>query len=340
MDNISVQASIISEQAILEFILDRYKLKKPLKCEFFRLGVNDIYRVLSADTLLFLRIYTPLYSDPGAIKREIDLLLALDCNGLSVGTPLADREGQYMQPVNAPEGQRYAVLFRGGKGQPINVREVKQVQDFGAWTSTFHNITDRLDLPAVRGAMDTQRMVYDNLAQFLPRLAERPKDAAFAEQLAEQLVERLTSLPLNPHDIGIIHGDLHSGNSVYHEENGIHTFDFSDSAIGWRLYDLGVFLFSIRARIPQKQQRTRVWNQFVRGYRTQRALKREHLKQVLLFVVLKKLWLLGFHTTMGDRHGIGWLHEEYYDAAFKRLREAAKELNIENISDAASQSNI
>jgi len=96
MNKISVQASIISEQAILEFILYRYKLKKPLKCEFFRLGVNDIYCVLSADTLLFLRIYTPLYSDPGAIKREIDLLLALDCNGLSVGTPLADREGQYM----------------------------------------------------------------------------------------------------------------------------------------------------------------------------------------------------------------------------------------------------
>ncbi len=223
------------------------------------------------------------------------------------------------------------MLFRGGKGQPINVREVKQVQDFGAWTGTFHNITDRLDLPGVRGAMDTQRMVYYNLAQFLPRLAGRPNNASFAEHLAEQLVERLTSRPLNQHDIGIIHGDLHSGNSVYHEENGIHTFDFSDSAFGWRLYDLGVFLFSIRARIPQKQQRTRVWNQFVRGYRTQRALKREQLKQVVIFVVLKEFWLLGFHTTVGDRHGIGWLHEEYYDAAFKRLREAAKELDIENI---------
>jgi len=52
---------------------------------------------------------------------------------------------------------------------------------------------------------------------------------------------------------------------------------------------------------------------------------------VLIFVVLKEFWLLGFHTTMGDRHGIGWLHEEYYDAAIKRLREAAKELDIENI---------
>ena len=329
MSTFAVQSSIISEQAIVDRILCRYELAEPVSCQFYKLGVNDTYRILSANRLYFLRIYTPMYSDPGAIQREIDLLLALERSGLSVGAPVTDRDGEYTQAISAPEGQRYAVLLRGGKGRPVDVRDMEQVRAFGAWAGAFHKAADCLDLPGVRAPMDMQRMVYANLAQFLPRLAGRPKDTAFAEHLAKHLAERLTAMPLNASDIGIIHGDLHSGNAVYHAMNGVQTFDFSDSAIGWRLYDLGVFLFTIRTSTPQKQQRSRAWNQFIRGYRTQRALKREQLDQVLLFTVLKKFWLLGFHSTMGDRHGIGWLNEDYYDAAFRRLREASKELNMD-----------
>lgn len=328
MTTLAVQASIISEQAVIERILCRYALTEPVSCEFYRLGVNDTYRVLSAGNLFFLRIYTPRYSDPGAIQREIDLLLALERNGLSVGAPVADRDDEYIQAISAPEGQRYGVLLRGGKGRSIDVRDMTQLHAFGAWAGAFHNTLDCLDLPGVRAPMDMQRMVYRNLALFLPRLAGRPGDAAFAEQLAGHLAKQLAEIPPDANDIGIIHGDLHSENSVYHAEQGIQTFDFSDSAIGWRLYDLGVVLFSIRTAIPQKQQRIRAWNQFIRGYRTQRTLKHEQLDQVLLFTVLKKFWLLGFHATMGDRHGIGWLNDGYYDAAFRRLRKAAKELHM------------
>ncbi len=328
MSTFAVQASIISEQAIVERILCRYELAEPVSCEFYKLGVNDTYRILSANRLFFLRIYTPMYSDPSAIQREIDLLLALERGDLSVGAPVADRDGEYTQAVSAPEGQRYAVLLRGGKGRPIDVRDMEQIRAVGAWAGAFHDAANCLDLSGVRAPMDMQRMVYGNLAQFLPRLAGRPKDTAFAEHFAEQLAERLAALPLDCNDIGIIHGDLHNGNSVYHAESGTQAFDFSDSAIGWRLYDLGVFLFSIRTSIPQKQQRSRTWNRFIRGYRTQRALTREQLDKVLLFSVLKKFWLLGFHSTMSDRHGIDWLNDGYYDAAFRRLREAAKELHI------------
>ncbi len=333
MSALAVQASIISEQAVVEHILCRYALTDPVRCEFYKLGVNDTYRVLSADRLFFLRIYTPRYSDPGAIQREINLLLALEPSKLSVGAPVADRDGEYTQAICAPEGQRYAVLFRGGKGRSIDVRDMAQVRAFGAWAGAFHNATDSLDLPGVRGPMNTQRMVYRNLKQFLPRLAKRPLDAAFAEQLADQLATRLAALPLDTNDIGITHGDLHHGNSIYQAENGVLTFDFADSAVGWRLYDLGVFLFAIRTSIPQKQQRVRIWNQFIRGYRAQRAIKREQLEQVLLFTALKQFWLLGFHSTMGDRHGTGWLNDRYYDAAFQRLREAAKDLNIMTVEE-------
>lgn len=327
MTTLAVQASIISEQAVVEYLRCQYELTEPLGCEFYKHGVNDTYRVLSADGLFFLRIYTPLYSDPEAIQREVELLLALERSGLSVGVPIADRDDEYVQTISVPEGQRHAVLFLGRKGQSINVKDMEQVRAFGAWTGAFHNAADCLDLPGVRGPLDTQRMVYGNLTQFLPRLVGRPRDAAFAEQLAEQLATRLTALPLDASDIGIIHGDLNSGNGVYHAGSGVRIFDFSDSAIGWRLYDLGVFLFSIRTSIPQKQQRIRAWNQFIRGYRTHRTLKREQLDQVLLFTILKMFWLLGFHTTMSDRHGTGWLNDEYYDAAFTRLRAAARELD-------------
>jgi hypothetical protein len=115
MNTFAVQASIISEQAIVGRLLCRYELAEPFTCEFHKHGVNDTYRVLSADRLYFLRIYTPMYADPYAIQREMDLLRALDRSGLSVGAPVADRDGEYIQAISAPEGPRYAVLFSVAK---------------------------------------------------------------------------------------------------------------------------------------------------------------------------------------------------------------------------------
>lgn len=328
MNTFDVQASILSEQALQEQLLSRYGLDSPASCQLHKYGVNDTYRVKTADSLYFLRVYSLRYSDYAAIQREVRLLQALTEQYVSVGRPVADRTGETIHRLQAPEGPRYAVLFSGGQGKQVDAKSESQMEALGAWVGGFHNAADDLALPGVRGDMDIQRMVHWNVQSVLPKLRDREQDRDFLQMLAGQLTTRLRQLTGRAAETGIIHGDLHMDNAVFSTEQGITVFDFADSGIGWHLYDLGVVLFMIRTRLKDKEQQDSAWNAFLLGYRMHRSLLDETAQEVLLFVALKKLWLLGFHTTVGDRHGDGWLNGDYYDAAFRRLRKIAQVLEL------------
>lgn len=328
MNTYKAQASILSERALQEQLLSRYGLDSAVGCRLHKYSVNDTYRVQTADSLYFLRVYSLRYSGYAAIQREVRLLRALTQRNISVGCPVADRTGEIIHRLQAPEGLRYAVLFSGGQGSQVDAESESQMEALGAWVGGFHNAADDLALPGVRGDMDIQRMVHWNVQSVLPKLRDREQDRDLLQVLAGQLTTRLRQLTGSAAETGIIHGDLHMDNAVFSTEQGITVFDFADSGIGWHLYDLGVVLFMIRTRLKDKEQQDSAWNAFLLGYRKHRSLLDETAQEVLLFVALKKLWLLGFHTTVGDRHGDSWLNDEYYDAAFRRLREVSENLTV------------
>ncbi|TCK17495.1 Ser/Thr protein kinase RdoA (MazF antagonist) [Thiogranum longum] len=328
MNTFKVQASILSAQALQEQILSRYRLDSPVSCRLHKYGVNDTYRVNAADSLYFLRIYSLCYSEYAAIQREVRLLQALREQNVSVGCPVADRAGETIHHIQAPEGLRYAVLFSGGQGKQIDAKFESQMEALGAWVGRFHSAADDLNMPGVRGDMDIQRMVNRNVQSVLPRLLDREQDRDFLQTLAGQLTTKLSQLTGQSADTGIIHGDLHMDNAVFSDNQEITVFDFADSGIGWRLYDLGVALFLIRTRLQDTEQQDSAWKALLRGYRKHRYLPDEAARNVTLFVALKILWLLDFRTRVGDRHGDGWLNDEYYEAAFSRLRKIAQDLEL------------
>ena len=328
MNTFDVQASILSEQALQEQLLSHYRLDSPVSCRLYKYGVNDTYRVQAADSLYYLRVYSLHYSEYAPIQREVRLLQALTDRGVSVGCPLGDRTGETIHRLQAPEGLRYAVMFSGGQGKQVDAKSESQMEALGAWVGRFHTTADDLDVPGVRDDMDIQRMVDQNVQLVLPKLQHRQDDGDFLRTFAEQLASRLRQLTDRAAETGIIHGDLHMDNAVLSTDQGITVFDFADSGIGWRLYDLGVVLFMIRTRLQDREQQDSAWEAFLQGYRKQRSFSDETAREVMLFVALKKLWLLGFHATVGDRHGDGWLNGDYYDAAFKRLRDVSQDLKI------------
>jgi len=326
VNSFNVQASILSEQALQDQLLSRYGLDSVVGCRLHKYGVNDTYRVKTADSLHFLRVYSLRYSEYSAIQREVRVLQALAGRNVSVGCPVADRTGEIIHRLQAPEGLRYTVLFSGGQGKQIDVKSESQMEALGAWVGGFHNAADDLALPGVRGGMDIQRMVDRNVQSVLPRLKGREQDRDFLQNLAGQLTSRLRQLSGRSAETGVIHGDLHMDNAVFSTEHGITVFDFCDSGIGWRLYDLGVVLFMIRIRLQDAEQQDSAWEAFLRGYRKHRSLPDDAEREVMLFVALKILWLLDFHTRVRERHGDGWVNGDYYDAAFKRLRDVSQYL--------------
>ena len=75
------------------------------------------------------------------------------------------------------------------------------------------------------------------------RAAEvRPDDQALVEAVAEALAG-LAIVPSGADEVGIVHGDLHTGNVLVADDGTITAIDFDDAVVGPYLYDLAIPIF-------------------------------------------------------------------------------------------------
>jgi Ser/Thr protein kinase RdoA (MazF antagonist) len=114
--------------------------------------------------------------------------------------------------------------------------------------------------------------------------------------LVADLRERIEHLPGGRLEWGVCHGDLHYGNA-HRTGDQITLFDFENCGVGWRAYDLAVYLWA--ARIVAKEGTA--WKPFLRGYTEHRALNETELQSIPLFVPARHIYLMGLTAA------IGWL---------------------------------
>jgi Ser/Thr protein kinase RdoA (MazF antagonist) len=75
----------------------------------FRAGMNHVY-IVTDNNKYVLRVYTN-WRTKKEVTEEVRLLIHLNKNKTPVSFPI-DNLNEYIQELNAPEGLRYAVLFR------------------------------------------------------------------------------------------------------------------------------------------------------------------------------------------------------------------------------------
>ena len=69
----------------------------------------DTYQVEAESSTYFLRIYRHGWRTRAEIEAEVDMLLHLRSEGLSVSYPLERTDGTHLTRISAPEGVRYAI---------------------------------------------------------------------------------------------------------------------------------------------------------------------------------------------------------------------------------------
>ena len=74
-----------------------------------------------------------------------------------------------------------------------------------------------------------------------------------------------------PETFGLVHGDLHQENYLFHQGQ-VRAIDFDDCGFGHYIYDIAVTLFNVRFRDNTPQLR----ESFLAGYRSIRPLSAEH----------------------------------------------------------------
>jgi Ser/Thr protein kinase RdoA (MazF antagonist) len=339
--------STISAEAIRQMIVrPHYGYANSVECTLFNAGQNDTYQVRAADHIYALRLYRTGRSLEG-ITEELAALLQLRAKEVPVAAPIARLDGEFVTPLDAPEGTRFAALFHWVGGEQPRYINAAHATLYGRVAARLHSAADDMPVPAgdslasrsVRGPMgqpggpmgqpsnkarpphDMGYLLDRPAASLRPAIARYPSWAARFEALIERLKPRLEQARERLTDWGFCHGDLHGGNAHVAGDQ-LHLFDFDFCGAGWRVYDLATYRWAARLRGVED----RAWKPFSAAYLQSRPAAASDLELAPLFVILREIWLQGYFASRTARSGDGFQDERYFEHVVTFCERAESEL--------------
>jgi Ser/Thr protein kinase RdoA (MazF antagonist) len=280
---------------------------------------NTTFRVDTADGQRYvLRIHRSTRKTPEVVRSELLWLKALEQEAdLAVPVPVATRAGDLLTISSAPAvpEPRMCVLLRWLPGQFVDkTLTPSHLERVGVFMARLQDSAARFKPPDgfVRGRLDNlygkPRAIGEAVAR---RSAENPDDEADALRLVAEVcpaedvryVERFLgrlravqrTIGLGPDMFGLIHGDLHQENYLFHRGQ-VRAIDFDDCGYGHYLYDLAVTLVNVRFRPTTPQLRAAL----LAGYRSIRPLSAEHEQYLDIFMALRDLQIMIWAIEMRD----------------------------------------
>ena len=334
---IDTVSSILSAPALVQQVVSRYKLAGSVSdCYLVGSKCNDTYQVETTDGNYYLRVYRHGWRTQEEITAEVELLRFLDWQNVSVATAIPDMEGRFIQRVRAVEGERWIVLFGEAKGRvrPVNAKRSFRL---GQAVARIHNCTDQQERDGRRFEHNFEDLILncpnssgnklilngrDPLPAIEPFLKHRKADFGYLVGVGEHLSRKIKGYHQKTAPwFGVCHGDLHSQNVHFDEDDNITLFDFDHYGYSWRAYDLATFLWDQFNPIhppvdwsrTAKSKRTRYWNRFLEGYSTLRPLTEPEITSVYHFVLIRHLCFLGMVTSASNFWGRAKLDDNFFD---------------------------
>lgn len=301
MEQIPVSRSFIDANALAEIVIENYDIGDDINCAMFskllRTQDNDHYRIMSGDQKYVLRVYEQgdaLERQESDYLYELDWLLFLKEQDLSVSSPIPRKDGTLLGSIMAPEGKRYYTLFTFAKGKSMSLQDQDQLYDFGSYMAKIHNVSNQFKSHHKRQPLD--------MAYLLDKPLERIKRSwgpqrsanldillTSAEDAKNKVYSLLGENPDQTSDIwGVVNGDF-SHMSVHFERGQPALFNFDRCGEGWRAYDIASFLSNSNLL----QASAGYSEAFFAGYYAVRPLTREEHAAVSPFLTLRRIWRMG-----------------------------------------------
>ena len=256
--------SILAPTALALFVRQQYRLSHRVSCRVLRTGINHTYLVTDENQKYVFRVYSYQWRTRPEILEEIELLRFLKENNVAVSYPLPDTAGEYIQEIEAPEGQRYGVLFSYATGEKVRDLTRNYCYRVGQLVARFHALS-------VNRKID--RIKYD--AKSLTELPYQYARAHFSESLEEmQFVKRashhVTDLfqqqDTAPLRSGVVHLDLWYDNMNIDSDATATVFDFDFCGNGWLLLDIAYCLMQMFHTEADKKVFDAKRDSFYQGY--------------------------------------------------------------------------
>lgn len=291
--------TLLKPNEILEIVNANYSLGSIQSCNLIRRGFNDHYLISLDHEEYIFRVYLnhKYYIETSdAFKFELDLLEHLHCEGVPVANALRTKYGELLGRTPANSGDRDFALFSYARGREISRDSISIEQSFqlGKAMANMHLSANNFHSKRKRYRLDFKYLV-DEPLRLIFDIVDGKKSAFTSDQdkdelqniiqslgPIDELVQAVKKIDLDQDQFGIIHGDLHTGN-VHFQDNELVIFDFDHCAYGWRAYDISICLF-----LPREKG-----DSMLRGYESMRPLSKEERNCLPVFSKLRRLWDIG-----------------------------------------------
>jgi Ser/Thr protein kinase RdoA (MazF antagonist) len=317
-----VSASILSATYLAGLLQHTYDLGRAVTCRLWSGGVNEVYMVDSERGRHVLKVYRAGWRGRSAILYEAELLLHLYREGVAVSYPLADRAGSLVLALQAPEGERQAVLFSHAPGTHFAIpfySDERECYLLGGTLADVHAHLSGFSSLYERPNLDLDFLLTTPMQRVQPFLRAQPEHWDYLRQLADHLRTYVDAQAAAGLEWGICHGDVHAGNAFIAQPDTVTLFDFDACGLGWRAYDLA----SMRHNTLGNDA---AWTGFLAGYQARRPIAERDLAAVPAFVALRQYVLMGLRASFVTNNWSDswWLQKApvpFFDEILAFLRE-------------------
>ncbi|MPS73911.1 MAG: homoserine kinase [Chryseobacterium sp.] len=278
MATFPVTASTLSETELGKFIQEKYNLNENFDCKLFRTGVNHTYFLSDTTTKYVVRVYCHQWRTKSEIQEELELLKLLQSHNLSISFPVADKNVNFIQEINAPEGLRYAVVFTFAEGEKIRFMTNETCFAIGSLMAKIHNITATKTIDRI--VYDSDILLnksYDYLTSYFSEALDEMK---YLKETGTKISRNFEKNIFSENQKGIVHLDIWYDNLSVNAENEITIFDFDNCGNGWLILDIGYFCKQLFFIESDKNIYESKVESFLNGYRKERNLSDSELQLI------------------------------------------------------------
>lgn len=269
---------------------------------------NFVYEYQLGGMSFILRFTPSTHRSVNTVKAELEWILYLARNGVSVSIPIYSINGEMTEVIEAQGMYFTAVSFKKAQGRKIDypecLRDNALYEKLGQVTGRIHALS-MLYQPSNDSVRrhDWSRNYYLENIDFLPASHTRVRDSYYS------LMDKINQLPKDEASYGLIHGDIGVGNFLVNEQGILTLFDFDEAQYSWFVEDIAIQLYYLvyvyggeDGRESREEQAARFMKYFMRGYRLENTLDDYWLSQIPLFLQLRELivYIGAFRNFDGD----------------------------------------
>lgn len=309
MDYFPAISSILSPIHLSKYLIEHYALSNETQCQVIRQGVNHTYVVTDGDSKYVFRVYCLGWRSDEEITAELELLNLLKAHDVAVSYPIKSTNGEYIQQLQAVEGQRPAVLFSYAQGASIRNPSVDVCYHLGVAMAKMHQVTT--GRTANRKTYDANTLVQWAFNQATSRLSSASDSMQCFHRASNQVSEQFEKADSARLRSGIVHLDLWYDNMKIAGDSEITFFDFDNCGNGWLFLDVAYCLMLLFKNEPDKTVYEQKLRHLIEGYESICTISQEERRLMPYGALAIWLHYSGVHALRFDDFANPFFSEEF-----------------------------